>query len=160
VNEHDIDLIASALNRLRPDWPMKSIRTLIATRLADRPMRDVAVALTWVACEPNSSTPARVLEAGPWWRAVAIEGQANRREPYDAARFCGICNQPEDRCRRVWAPTGNPERDDAMGRHEFIAADRLRAINNRPPEANHLIAQAVRAELHPTPDEGTTEEKR
>jgi len=102
MNDHDIDIIAAALNRLRPDWPMKSIRTLIATKLADRPKRDVAVALTWVACEPGTATPARVLESGPWWRAAAVEGQAQPREPFDQSAFCGVCGEPRDRCGRKW----------------------------------------------------------
>lgn len=62
--------IADAVAALRPDWPARSVRTLVAGRLRDRAYADVAVALTVVACDPASTTPARVLEVGPWWTAT------------------------------------------------------------------------------------------
>ena len=74
MNEHEIERIAAAVNVLRPDWPTSSLRTFIASRLGSRPRRDVAVALVWVACEPATTTPARVLEIGPWWQAAAADG--------------------------------------------------------------------------------------
>lgn len=65
------DRIAAAVNMLRPDWPVASLRTLMGKpELRNRPARDVAVAMTWVACDPRSETPARVLLAGAWWRAA------------------------------------------------------------------------------------------
>ena len=89
MNDHEIDRIAAAANALRPDWPLGSIRTLLTKKLAHRPRRDVAVALAWIACEPNTATPARVLEDGPWWRAAAVEGNATSRKP----------PRPDDECR-------------------------------------------------------------
>jgi hypothetical protein len=62
--------LAAALNQLRPDWPLASLSTWIRNNLTDRAYRDAAVALTWVACESETTSPARVLEAGPWWRAT------------------------------------------------------------------------------------------
>lgn len=74
MNENEIERIAAAANALRPDWPVSSLRTLLARpELARRPRRDVAVALAWVACESTTKTPARVLEAGPWWQATNAE---------------------------------------------------------------------------------------
>lgn len=93
MNEHEIERIACAMHALRPDWPAASLRTLIAKKLGDRPRRDVTVALAWVACESNSATPARVLEAGPWWKAAGVEGSAQARDPYDANRFCNVCGK-------------------------------------------------------------------
>lgn len=70
------DRIAAAVNMLRPDWPVPSLRTLLGKpELANRPARDVAVALTWVACDPRTETPARVLLAGAWWRAANANGE-------------------------------------------------------------------------------------
>ena len=118
MNDHEKDRIAAALNQARPDWPIKSIRTLLdRPKLADRPRRDVFVALAWVACEPGTATPARVLEAGPWWRAAAVDAPTNTREPFDASVFCGTCGEPEQRCRLRWS-----------GDHEFetVAHARLR----------------------------------
>lgn len=108
MNEHEAERIAAAMNQLRPDWPRRSLLTLIEKNLMDRPRRDVIVALGWVAAEPGTSTPARVLESGPWWKAAGIEGQAQRREPYNPAEFCDICGKPHGR---------HPESD-----HEFVSA--------------------------------------
>lgn len=101
MNEHEITRIAAAMNQLRPDWPLKQLGTLLRDdRIVTRPRRDVTVALAWVACEAGTSSPYRVLEAGPWWRAAAIES-ASTREPFDQTSTCGTCGKPEDRCQRT-----------------------------------------------------------
>lgn len=69
MNPHEAARLAAAINQLNPEWPRRSLQTFIETNLMDRPYRDAAIALTWIACDPLSRTPARVLEAGPWWRA-------------------------------------------------------------------------------------------
>lgn len=79
----EIDRIAAAANALRPDWPVKSLRTLIADKLAHRTRRDVALALTWVACDSTTVTPARVLESGPWWFGFAQEVRVPRNPKPD-----------------------------------------------------------------------------
>jgi len=86
--DHEIDRIAAAINRLRPDWPAASLRTLLSgPALRDRPRRDVAVAMTWVACDSATLTPARILEAGPWWKAAAVESpEGTYRHPPRAGR--------------------------------------------------------------------------
>lgn len=91
IDDHDIETIAAAFNQLRPDWPVSSLRTFIAKNLATRAKRDVVVALAWVACEPNTATPARVLEAGPWWKAAGVTGELTRRHPtpWSACHNCG-----------------------------------------------------------------------
>jgi len=105
IDEHDIERIAAAMNQLRPDWPTPSLRTFITKNLATRARRDVCVALAWIACEPNTATPARVLEAGPWWKAAGVTGELTRRHPSaaDACHTCGrtytgsCCDQPTQR---------------------------------------------------------------
>lgn len=85
--------IAAAISMLRPDWPTASLTTLITTRHAHRPARDLAVALAYVALDADTRTPARINEAGPWWwhgGARWTEGPADRR--------------PCSRCRRVHLP--------------------------------------------------------
>lgn len=67
---NEIARIADAINGLRPDWPVNSLKTWITRNLGDRPYRDLAVALTWVACDANTAGPARVLEWGEWWAAT------------------------------------------------------------------------------------------
>jgi hypothetical protein len=98
MNENEIGRIAAAANALRPDWPLASLRTLLnKPELVNRPRRDVAVALAWVACETQTKTPARVLEAGPWWQATNTEGRArtsfNVACPEHAGEIlpCGRC---------------------------------------------------------------------
>lgn len=74
MNEAERDRIAHAINVARPDWPVASLRSLLARpELSSKPRRDAFVALAWVAAEVESVTPARVLENGPWWRAAAVE---------------------------------------------------------------------------------------
>lgn len=75
MTEGEIERLAGAISFLRPDWPAGSIKRFITTRpeLAARPLRDLALALTWVALDPTSTTPARVLEAGPWWQILRPE---------------------------------------------------------------------------------------
>ena len=67
----DITRIAAIVNCARPDWLQASLTTLISQHLAHRPYRDTLIALVWVAADPATQTPKRVLEAGPWWDAVA-----------------------------------------------------------------------------------------
>lgn len=112
MNEHEIDRLASAFHVLRPDWPHASLRTFIAKHLANRPRRDVAVALAWIACESNTATPARVLEAGPWWRAAGVEGNLPPRppKPSECCHACGRAMHTPDRvCDR---PTTRPAAAD------------------------------------------------
>lgn len=128
MNENERDRIAAAVHNLRPDWPTPSLRTLLdRPQLKDRPRRDVAVALVWVACESQSQTPARVLEAGPWWQAAgidgAVDGGAVTNGYLDPAGSCDTCSQPAHR------------HVPALG-HEFVSvveAARSRDTHPKPP---------------------------
>ena len=146
MNDHEKTRIAAAINQLRPDWPAASLRSLLdRPAISNRPRRDVAVALAWIACETTTQTPARVLESGPWWKAAGIEGQAQHREPYDPAEFCDICGKPHGR-----HPAGD---------HEFVSAlDHTRRLADarRDPERQNAAAlkQLVACEEpHPPPSE-------
>lgn len=113
MNENERDRIAAAMHQLRPDWPAPSIRTLLdRPSLRDRPRRDVAVALAYIACDSKTQTPARVIESGPWWVAASVEGVDDRgavRNPFDPQAACDECSQPEHR----HGPTSG---------HDFISA--------------------------------------
>lgn len=101
MNEHEIERIAAAANQLRPDWPIAQLRTLLkGDGLVNRPRRDVSVALAWIACEAGTSSPYRVLEAGPWWRAAGVEGTIAPRppRPMSACRTCGREYRPDPPC--------------------------------------------------------------
>lgn len=138
MNENERDRIAAAVHQLRPDWPAPSLRTLLdRPALKDRPRRDVAVALAWVACDSKSQTPARVIEPGPWWQAAAIEGTdagGAARNPFDPAIACDTCSLPEHR----HTPTSG---------HEFesvIDARRRQDATPKPPlpRVRELLAAA------------------
>lgn len=138
MNDHELDLLAATFNIARPDWPTKSLRTFLAKNLASRPYRDVFVALAWIACEPRTATPARVLEAGPWWQAAAVEGRLVPRHPspVTACHNCG--GEMSDSC--CDAPSRRPQPSSDYAQH----------------------AATARALLHadPTPEVGEPEEVR
>lgn len=134
MNEHEAERIAAAVHVARPDWPKTSLLTLIRKHLIDRPRRDVFVALAWVASEPATHTPARVLESGPWWRAAGVEGGHRPLNQVPKHRRCAVCSLDRDDCARVW--------DD----HEF----RLPRDLKRDPDVIHQIVEATKAELQPT----------
>lgn len=91
----EIARLAAAINLLRPDWPTASITTLVTTKHAARPLRDLAVALAWVAADPDSRTPARINDPGPWWVAP---GEPSRAAPADnrACPTCGHFHRPDE----------------------------------------------------------------
>jgi len=138
MNEFEVQRIAAAMNHLRPDWPVASLRTLITEKLGERARRDVAVALAWVACESNTATPARVLEAGPWWKAAAVDGGAHHREPYDRGGTCSTCTLPHAKCRQVWG-----------GDHQYVSVHEYEKTINRDPERIKRIIEAAKAEVTP-----------
>ena len=73
-----IERLAGMANQLRPEWPVNSLVTFIRKHRT-RAYRDLAVALSWVATDDASHTPARLDENGPWWKAAAVaEGGARR----------------------------------------------------------------------------------
>lgn len=76
---NELERLASAANAMRPDWPTRSVLTVLTRDHASRPYRDLAVALAWVAADPHTKTPARLSESGPWW--AATEGGEPTRLP-------------------------------------------------------------------------------
>lgn len=90
----EIDRLAHAVSILRPDWPKASLRTFITANLAERPYRDAAVAFAFVSCDPDTRTPARVLEAGPWWAACKPADAPPPKtlaDPIPQTMRCGVC---------------------------------------------------------------------
>ena len=73
MTKTEAERLAAAAHAMRPDWPTTSVLSFLSKpEMCDRAYRDVAVALAWVAAEPTTLTPARVLEAGPWWKATTV----------------------------------------------------------------------------------------
>jgi hypothetical protein len=67
----ELHRLAGAIATLHPGWPAASLQTFLERHFTHRPLRDIAVALTFVACDPDTTSPGRVLEAGPWWSTAA-----------------------------------------------------------------------------------------
>lgn len=133
MNETEVSRIAAAINALRPDWPTSSIRTLIAKKLGHRARRDVAVALAWVACESDSKTPARVLEAGPWWTAAAGADDATSRPP-KREEACQICGRYLSGCLCGERATRPPQPTTRHAEHAAAARAALRGVDHETEE--------------------------
>lgn len=140
MNDNELRRLAHAINEHRPDWPIASLRTFIGKNLSNRTYRDASVALTWIACDmkpdgsPASSTPKRVLEAGPWWQAAVIGGDANggRPNPPKRAEQCTRCGGmlPDCACKREHlAATYDDETPaERMDREAAMAAARAALV--------------------------------
>ncbi len=91
--------LAHSINQLRPDWLISSLSTFIERHMSKWAYRDAAVALTWVAVDtkpdgtPASNKPGRVLEYGPWHRAVIVDDPASQAviapKRHEQCRDCG-----------------------------------------------------------------------
>jgi len=124
MNANEISKLAHAINELRPDWPTSSLKTWITNNLGRRSFRDAAVALVWVALDIRgdgsyaTDKPARVLEAGPWWRAAAAGEQGDvvpRNPSRDEAcpvcsRFAGSCACTREELDSARRPPADPTR--------------------------------------------------
>lgn len=131
MNHNEAARLAGAVNLLRPEWPTTSLQTFITDKLGTRPYRDAAVALAYVACDPTSKTPARVLEAGPWWK-VGDED----REPI-RARKCVRCSEfhiPNADCR--------PARGNVTSKHSAHVTAAREAV--RDGRGNRKCEHGVR----------------
>lgn len=116
----ELHRLAGAVSCLRPDWPPASVQTFIAKHFTHRPLRDIAVALAYVAADPDSSTPARVLEAGPWWQAAATTDVPTTRNDCPTHPLHGLRVDPrtgEETCAGCWA-------DDNADEHATATFDR------------------------------------
>lgn len=152
MNDNEADRIAAMAHALRPDWPVASLRSLLARpELANRTRRDVAVALAWVACETQTKTPARVLEAGPWWIATNADGHRAGRTSYNVP-----CPDhpgeilPCGRCASV-AVTAPLARHHLSQARAELAAARARCCS-------HGVVRERCREVHDQPEPETTEE--
>jgi hypothetical protein len=88
-SQNEIERLAAMANQLRPEWPVRSLVTLL-TKHAARPYRDLAVTLAWIATDAQTKTPARLSEAGPWWTATSMtEGQGPTQSRMRCATHAG-----------------------------------------------------------------------
>jgi hypothetical protein len=68
---NEIERVAGLGNALRPDWSIKSLRTILIRDHSHRSYRDAALAMAWIATDPATRLPGRLSEQGPWWEAAA-----------------------------------------------------------------------------------------
>lgn len=137
----EAERLAAAVNAMRPDWPVASVMTFLSKpEISRRPYRDVAVALAWVATDPLTQTPARLLEAGPWWRATQAQGEtftaASMRCTDHPTEPAGRC-QP---CERAASEDVDHAALAAAARKTLTAAkaDYQAAVRKRRDEYNAL----------------------
>lgn len=82
MNRPEAEQIASAISILRPAWLRTSLLTMLGrlpSHLASRPARDVMLALTWLAYDPEQETPRLLYEDGPWWNVASLTGPGTGR---------------------------------------------------------------------------------
>ena len=114
--DNELDRLAAMGNALRADWPVRSLRTHLAKNHATRAYRDLAVALAWIAADPQTQTPARLIEAGPWWKATAVDAPTVTHP---------VVHCPEHRQHRAWN-CPDCEAQSAVNPHEH--AERVRQV--------------------------------
>ncbi len=116
MNRSEIEQLAGAVNRLRPDWRYDSLVTFLTKHAADRPLWDAARAMVWIAVEPGTEpgtfdhqTPRLFTTDGPWWsQQVLISPRAEAPTPIPLG-WCSLhrCEdsqrQPCTACRQAAA---------------------------------------------------------
>lgn len=81
MNKIEAARLAAAAHDLRPDWPKQSILTTLHP-LVGMSYRDVAVAMADCYTDPDTQTPARLLERNArWWKTVRLPGNHYETPP-------------------------------------------------------------------------------
>lgn len=110
---HELERIAAMAVALRPEWVLASVLTNLKANHGTKPYRDLAVAIAWIATDPDTLTPGRLLEAGPWWAATTPRDSTDARSHGNP--YCNQCghahplNAPHDIHRKA-IDRDNPER--------------------------------------------------
>ena len=82
MNKIEAARLAAMANALRPDWHPQSTLTLLG-QVAGWAYRDAAVQLAWLAADEETTTPARLLQDGPWRKLTRlVDGNAPQPQPY------------------------------------------------------------------------------
>lgn len=102
----EVERLAAMANALRPDWPTRSLQTHIAANHMQRAYRDLACALAYVATDPQTKTPARLIEAGPWWQVTPEPSRVQAGRPIPCPDHPGrkASNCPDCRAEAVPPP--------------------------------------------------------
>lgn len=95
MNKTEMACLSAAINQLRPDWQLASIKRIIWDSFRDRAYRDAALVLVWVAVDPETRTPARAAQPGPWWQVTRPAGGPGvpQPDPMHSAEICRVCRK-------------------------------------------------------------------
>jgi hypothetical protein len=126
--------IARSVAAIRGDWTVEHVDDVIRLHLTNHPYRDVSVALVAVA-HIERSRPERVLDKGPWWKAVE---QLGGTAPVTAQRH-PECAEHKHCPEHTFHPVDPKECPDCRTR---VVLDRARI---------HELAEQAKAELKPAP---------
>jgi len=72
ATDNELTRIAGMAAALRPDWNASSVRAYLGKHFREHTYQDLAVALAACATDPHTATPARVSEAGYWWKTTGV----------------------------------------------------------------------------------------
>jgi hypothetical protein len=107
ITDNELSRLADMVQALRPEWPARTTRSFLARSMRNRTYADLMLALAAVCADPESTSPARVEQPGPWWQAAkANAGRSSVPEvgpgrgvtacdrvghEHEAARNCRAC---------------------------------------------------------------------
>jgi hypothetical protein len=139
-NDNELARLAAMAAALRPDWNPRSVRHHLAAKHRDKAYADLAVALTVIAVDPTTMTPARLDEFGPWWIATRFNAGRGETPDIGPGRHEPRCQHPGHEhetaalCRLCRAETIAGTAPEAPGNDPSPAPD-LRAIRDRKATA-------------------------
>lgn len=140
LTRNEAERLAAAVNALRADWPTASLLKFLSQR-KERPLLDLTIELCWVAQLPETKTPGRIDEDGPWKSAVRDSlpfSATGVLEHIDYGTACTVCLKPRD---HLWhGGTGT------VNDHDWT----------KPSEPAPMPAEVRAAMTPPDPDTGPT----
>jgi len=134
-----IDRIAAAMNAIRPDWKVSSLRTFLTTHHGARPYRDLAIAAIAIATDSKTTTPMLLNQHGPWWAAAQVASGSSAPIHYErcpqpghtsySAANCGACEYDA--------------LDDSPGRADTPSPERLEIYTRGAAQVRQILAGAT-----------------
>lgn len=158
LTKNEAQSLAAATNALRPDWSVAQLMGVIADeRLrVRRTFRDVAIALTALAVDPNTRQPTRIFEHGHWWEMLApTKPVVHYRVIEDDD--CAVCFRPRTVHSRLSTVDGHDYEPQHSRSTSATANDEQRVALDAASVAAKLAKSAAR-EPAPTPTRRTASE--
>lgn len=127
-------------NALRPDWPVRSLITGMTANHASRGYQDLAVAMAWIATDPETRNPGRLDEPGPWWKSTP-GSKAAPDHRYERCPILGHGSYPAWNCGACRSDGFEPSEPQAPPGADFYA----QAAVNGVAAAREAVRQAHQA---------------